>query len=99
MLKLTPPPIIKEDECKCGWCRRIIITESEVVKVVTHALVALRKGKYANQALTVWQNSQRQIFEKCQEELLRSQEMTDAMVSHLREFIEDMNELKKSGAA
>ncbi|PAV18969.1 hypothetical protein PNOK_0581300 [Pyrrhoderma noxium] len=98
MLKLVPPPIIAKDSCKCRHCLQVeykqLISDG---MAVTQAIVEPEEGQYASRILRDWERLQRERLKESRREVLRSDEMRDAMVSHLAGFIGDMNALTKRG--
>ena len=98
MLKLVPPPVIAKDSCKCRYCQQVEFKQfvSDGM-AVTQAIAEPEEGQYASRVLRDWESLQRERLKESRREVLRSDEMRDAMVSHLTGFIEDMNALKKRG--
>ena len=98
MLKLVPSPIIAKDSCKCRYCLQVeykqVVSDG---KAVTQAIVEPEEGQYASRILRDWESLQRERLKESRREVLKSDEMRDAMVSHLAGFIEDMNALTKRG--
>ena len=98
MLKLVPPPVIAKDSCKCRYCQQVEFKQfvSDGM-AVTQAIAEPEEGQYASRVLRDWESLQRERLKESRREVLRSDEMRDAMVSHLTGFIKDMNALTKRG--